>query len=476
MSRRALLLVCVLSLLHAAFFIVYQMPDRTLARIAAEQPQAVANVPWTDQGGYQQLGAVLARTGKFTRYPDYHVFVPEVIRTPGYPAFVAAVYLVAGVGNDTAVALAQALVFTLICLTTFAITRRVAGARTGVIAAFMVAAFPTVPYFGALVLTEVWTTLLASIAMLVCIRAAQTGHLATFVVAGVLFGLTTLVRPVFVLLPFFLAGAVPLFVRAHRGRRALTGWAALVVASCVTLLPWFTYNYVHLGRFTLSPAGGIGRGLWEGSWQGRWPGRVHTELTAIADEPVDTTELDDRVRGVARQTGFPAEPMLTYVHEWRDIRAIWEEPDDPLARTTARVVADQEYLRAAIAHISEDPLGHAWRRVTRGTFVLWAADIPIRYTDINSTPTLIIRAIWLVQVGLLLLAVVGIAWLVRTGRWLEAVVLTLPLVYVTGVHLPLLCEARQSLPVKPLVIALAAIALTRPKGVGAITSPGNAGS
>jgi hypothetical protein len=32
---------------------------------------------------------------------------------------------------------------------------------------------------------------------------------------------------------------------------------------------------------------------------------------------------------------------------------------------------------------------------------------------------------------------------------------------VTGVHLPLLCEARQSLPVKPLVLALAAIAVYR---------------
>jgi len=34
-------------------------------------------------------------------------------------------------------------------------------------------------------------------------------------------------------------------------------------------------------------------------------------------------------------------------------------------------------------------------------------------------------------------------------------------VYVTGVHLPLLCEARQSLPVKPIVLALAAIGISR---------------
>ena len=58
----------------------------------------------------------------------------------------------------------------------------------------------------------------------------------------------------------------------------------------------------------------------------------------------------------------------------------------------------------------------------------------------------------------------GAVFLGRSGRWLEAVMLTLPIVYVTGVHLPLLCEARQSLPVKPIVLALAAVgglAITR---------------
>jgi hypothetical protein len=89
--------------------------------------------------------------------------------------------------------------------------------------------------------------------------------------------------------------------------------------------------------------------------------------------------------------------------------------------------------------------------------VLWAAEIPIRYSLINDLPTLVIRAIWLAQVVLLLLAAGGAFHLYRTGRQLEATLLVLPLIYVTGVHLPLLCEARQSLPVKPIVLALAAV-------------------
>jgi hypothetical protein len=86
------------------------------------------------------------------------------------------------------------------------------------------------------------------------------------------------------------------------------------------MVPWFTYNYVYLGRFTLSPAGGIGRGLWEGSWQGRWSGRSHNDLTQIAEVTPDRTELDARVREVAAAEGIAPDGMLTYVHEWQDIR------------------------------------------------------------------------------------------------------------------------------------------------------------
>ena len=226
------------------------------------------------------------------------------------------------------------------------------------------------------------------------------------------------------------------------------------------MAPWFTYNYVYLGRFTLSPAGGLGRGFWEGSWQGRWSGRSHNDLTHTAELDLSTEELDERVRAIAAREGIAPDGMLTYVHEWRDIRKIWETPTDPMERALARDVADQEYLRVAFVHIRNDLSGWAFRRLTRGTFILWASDIPIRYTDINSVNPLVIRAIWLLQVVLLAIAAAGIVVLWRRRRLAETALLTLTLLYVTGVHVPLLCETRQSLPVKPLVIVLAAVALT----------------
>jgi hypothetical protein len=225
----------------------------------------------------------------------------------------------------------------------------------------------------------------------------------------------------------------------------------------VTLAPWFAYNYVNLGKLTLSPAGGVGRGTWEAAWQGRWPGRTQAALTEAATEGKTRDEIDTRIRAIAAETGGDAALMLTYAHEWRDIHDLWDTPTDPVERTRARIAADQAYLDAGMKHIREDPVGHVIRRLTRGPFVLWAAEIPIRYSLINSMPPLVIRAIWLAQVVLLLLAAAGAVHLYRTGRQLEAALLVLPLIYVTGVHLPLLCEARQSLPVKPIVLVLAAI-------------------
>ena len=294
--------------------------------------------------------------------------------------------------------------------------------------------------------------------MVLCLRAVQTTSARAFAIAGLLMGCTTLARPVFVLLPAFLATVMlPFSWRAPSRRKTLGRWALLLGAFCVTLSPWFIYNYVHLGELTLSPAGGIGRGLWEGSWQGMWSGRLQATLTEVADEPLSPSERDRRVRAIATESGQTAEPMLTYVHQWRDIRQIWTQPQDPRERAIARIVADREYLRVALNNITVDPIGHVVRRATRGLFVLWAAEIPVRYSDINALPTPVIRLIWLVQVGLAGLALLGVVSLLGAGRHVEACLLVAPLVYVTLVHFPLLTEARQSLPVKPVLLLLATI-------------------
>src|SRR5439155_24035132 len=156
-------------------------------------------------------------------------------------------------------------------------------------------------------------------------------RMGTFVLLGIACGVTALSRPVFVLFPFALAtaGLVVLpFVRVDP-RPTPWNWSAMMAAFAITMLPWFTYNYLTLGSFTLSPAGGVGRGIWEGSWQAEWPGRLQDELTDLATTIDDRDTLDRRIVEVAARERLPAGTMLEYVHQWKDIRRIWVEPTEP---------------------------------------------------------------------------------------------------------------------------------------------------
>ena len=445
-TRRALLVVCAIALLHGAFFIWYQRPDW--------------NTEWSDQEGYKRLGAVFASTGQFTRYPDSPTFIPEVIRTPAYPMFVAAAYRIGGV-SQMSVAVAQTMVFAAICLLVFATARRITSEPIAIAAAAATALFSPLPYFGALVMTELWTAFLLTAAMWATIRAAQTRTPAAFALAGMLFGITALSRPVFALFPVAMAlvGLVLLPLFRARPRPAASGWIVLAVAGMLTLVPWFTYNYVYLGRFTMSPAGGIGRGIWEGSWPGTWSGRLQSELTSLAEDAPDRATLDAQVGAVAAREHLDVHVMLKYVHQWSDIRRIWTTPTDPVERTTARISADQEYLRVGLDNIRNQTTGHLARRLARGVFILWAADIPFRYSTINQLPPLVIRLCWLVQAALMAAGLWGLYVLGRQGRAVEAWLLAAPIIYVTAVHGILLTESRQSLPAKPDLVLVAIIGI-----------------
>ena len=433
------------ALAHAAFFIVYQQPDWTIA--------------WTDQGGYRMLAHGLVTTGEFTRYPGTPSFVPEAIRTPGYPLFVAVVYAIAG-ESHLPVAVVQALVFGALCLVVYAIARRLTSPRLALSAAALVAAYPTFPYFGALTLTELWTTFVLTCGMFCCVRAVQSERVAWFAAAGLLIGLTALTRPGFFLLPAFLALPAALHIwQSQRRSPLIFGWVLAVLAFGAVMAPWFAYNYRHFGQLTLSPAGSLGRPIWEASWQGYWSGKTQAQLTRIAEGASDT-DLEAAVTRFAREHDQSVEPMLQYTRQWRTIRVIWTTPTDPEERVRARILGDEEYLRVGLENISADPAGYVWRRLTRGLFVLWAADVPIRFTKIDATPTWIIRTFWTIQALLVLIGLYGAYCLWQQRGAVTALVMAMPLVYVTAVHLPILCEARQSLPVKPLLLILATIGMS----------------
>jgi 4-amino-4-deoxy-L-arabinose transferase-like glycosyltransferase len=440
--RRLARVIPFVAIAHAGVFLRYQQPDWA--------------TQWTDQDGYRRLGEILAATGRFTRYLNTSTYVPEVLRTPGYPAFVAIMYKLFGV-SQLAVVIPQALLCGLLTIVVYRLALFVGSERLASYAALAVALYSPIPYFAALVLTELWTTFVLTVGMWLVLRAARRDHWSDYLGAGVVLGLTALCRPAFVLLPVCIAmvGASVSIFESHSGAQRATGWLVLLAAAALTCLPWFGYNYYYFHRLTISPAGGVGRATWEGSWQDVWRGRTLAELTALADRYADRAQLDAKVMRLAGVSRAPAAPMLDYVHQWQDIRRIWTSPVDPAERARARVRADQEYWRVGVHNIRTDPAAWLRRRVAVGQFVLWATDVPFRYSDINRVRPLIIYAIWAADAGLAVLAFIGLAWLLRVGFVRESALLATPLAYVSLVHFPLLTEVRLSLPAKPVMLVLA---------------------
>ncbi len=436
------LLIAAVALAHSALFIAYQRPDW--------------NTQWADQNGYLMLGRAIAETGRFTRFPTTAVYVPEAIRTPVYPAFVALVDLAFG-EHHMAIACVQAVLVAMTCLLVYAIAREMTSERLALAAGLVTALYPPLPYYGALVLTEALTTLLVTAAVAVWLRALRTHAASAFVTSGLLFAAAALTRPSFQFLPVFMAGAAVAACTAPP--RPWRGALVMLLAFAVAVAPWIVYNAIYFQALTFSPAGGPGRQVFEGFWQATLPGRVEAKLTAAADEIADRTVLDARARAIAAQSQLPADLAVCYVHQHADIQRIWLAPRDPNERMHSRIAADREYLRVGLENIRQDPGRYAWGRLTRGAVLLWASEIPVRYSEISRLSPLVIRLIWLPQVFLLVLAGIGVVILARMGARDEAFGLAALMVYVTAVHVPIYSEARYSLPAKPAELLLVVVAV-----------------
>src|SRR5690349_13182059 len=131
-------------------------------------------------------------------------FAPSLIRLPGYPFFLAAIYSVAGHGNNTAVRVVQAILDTFTCvlvaLVAFQWTENPARRWRAACAAFVLAAAcPFTTIYVATILTEVPTSLLAVLLCLLTTLAMKSKNnrrsFLFWVFAGLVAGLAVFFRP-----------------------------------------------------------------------------------------------------------------------------------------------------------------------------------------------------------------------------------------------------------------------------------------
>ncbi len=188
--------------------------------------------------------------------------VPSDTRLPGYPAFLAKIFWLFGIGNLTAVLLAQILLDLVTCLIIADLARRAVSERAARIAFVLAALCPFLANYAAAALTETLEILFTALALdgvaAALGRADEAGRgmgvFKLWAVTGAAIAACILLRPdggiLLAAVALYLAGAAwkGLSVRQNTAHFLAAGILVVVVA-LAPLVPWTIRNFRTLHHF-----------------------------------------------------------------------------------------------------------------------------------------------------------------------------------------------------------------------------------
>lgn len=291
-------------------------------------------------------------------------YPPSLIRLPGYPFLLAAIYSIAGHGNNTAVRVAQALIDSatcvLIALLAFQwMTREKWKHRAAIAALALAAACPFTAIYVSTILTEVPTNFLAVTMMFLATLAFKSTQrnksMLLWGAAGFIAGLAVFFRPdsglfaaaigfTILVSAVFGQGKIDLHSLSKRFFGAVPRAAIFSVMFCLVLVPWTVRNYRVFHLFQpLSPTHGempgefVPRGylMWLRTWldDGRYVGPVlwslDTSRIPIGRFPAsafDSSAEKDRVAALLEKYNHPVD----------------NEPEPPATAQPSPAVGGQE--------------------------------------------------------------------------------------------------------------------------------------
>ncbi len=230
LERRERILLALAMLLGLTIRVGYVVATRHY-RLAGDAPE------------YDAEGQLIAAGHLFwTRLP-YGILHAGAWKAPGYPAWVGAWYAVIG-HHPTGVKLAQAVIGCATIALTWLLARRLFSPRVAIAAAFLVAIYPLVWQYDALLYPEALATPLTVAILIVIFTGAPTTRRA--VPLGLMLGVALLLRPTS---EFLVLGALAGWWAAGGWRRGIGLTALSVAVAVVVLTPWMIRNAVVMHGF-----------------------------------------------------------------------------------------------------------------------------------------------------------------------------------------------------------------------------------
>jgi hypothetical protein len=329
---------------------------------------------------YEELARNWLYHGVYGFFSNGHLY-PSDVRMPGYPAFLAFIYSLAGLGRN-AVFVAQAFVDLATCILTVCIAARLAAGasepirnRITTAAIWLAVLCPFTANYAAVPLTEVLTTFLTTLAIFIFLllsgyqldlireRIDLLRFVRVWFLGGLVVGLGTLVRPE---TPLLLATV--LLVYWLRWWRPLN-WGKLTAATLwatagllLPLTPWAARNAHTLGRVQfLSPryAETFGDVMPTGfyAWTKTWMFRSRDAYLSTWKLPADPIALSD----------FPASAFDSFEERSR-VASLLERYNRERGMA---LQSDMEFAKLASERTERHPIrSYVWIPIERAA-VMW---------------------------------------------------------------------------------------------------------
>ena len=370
--------------------------------------------------GYDQLAENLAAGNGYRFYPDT---AQTLMREPGYPVLLAGIYKLFG-NNFVIVKLCNMLLALGVAFLMTLIARNISTNS------FLIYGSPLLFLFHPETLiaesrggVEILFALMLTLYILTVYRAAKSDKWCDYVLSGAVLGATLLVRSTPLLFPVVLFGYF-LFLERH-GKNLLVlirNFALMLLTMLFVISPWIIRNYSLTKKF-VPTASVLGVAAQTGLYFS-----THREIGNVR---VDWQASLERNR-LAQELGYPF--RVGYYQYFY---------------STADELAFSQFLFRRVVHEYEaDPLLFV-RTLGLNLIKFWCGGKTGQSVTMDA----------IVQFPFLAAALAAVVLCIRDGRAKIIAPMALLCVYIVGVSIPILAQARYCAPLIPFMAILAAIAL-----------------
>ncbi|MFN8162254.1 MAG: glycosyltransferase family 39 protein [Solirubrobacterales bacterium] len=394
--------------------------------------------PADDSHAYYALAKALYEEGSFGG-PSFR---DSSDWSPGAPLLYAASFYATGGAREGTARIVEALLGVAAILVVFGLGNRLGGRAAGLIGAFAVAVYPPFIHTTGELMSEPGAIATLPAAVLAFLWASERERSWSWLVPGLLFGLTAMFRPEYLLVgaAFVLLAAIRVW-SARGWRLGLAGGGLLLLAMALTIVPWTIRNAVVLDRVVPISTGG-GKALYVGTFLPA--DGEYQRVKAILVERYEHRSLDPHS---AALEAVDPRPLFD--------RVAARYPDLPRDSALGKV-GKQNFSK----FFGEDPLGYLGMTV-RKVGRMWSSGVG---EAMSGTPGR------LVQILLVALGLAGLILLALRRSWWELVALATPIALVTAVGAVSLAAPRRNEVLMTLAFPLVGLTLSR--GVAALSSSG----